>query len=187
MAAFDVGTAEPAAIVAGDAVSWRRDDLAASYAPALYDLSYQAVSRAASTERITIAATASGGSFLVALTSAVTTGYAVGDYEWTAFLTRKADGQRAAAGSGLWSVRPNPATVTGDIRTHDERMLAMLESLIEGRATKDVEEYEIGGRKLKKIPMRELRAMRASYARKVANADAAARGVSSRLIRRVSF
>jgi len=183
MGAFDVLTAEPTSIVAGDTVWWRRDDLAATYPPALYDLSYVAIIKGPTLVRITIAAAADGGGYVVALPSATTAAYVVGTYVWGAFLTRKIDGARASVAVGEWSVAANPATTTADPRSHDERMLAAIEAVLEGRAAKDVEEYEIAGRRLKRIPIRELRALRESYRRKVA----AASGGAARFIRRVSF
>jgi hypothetical protein len=68
-------------------------------------------------------------------------------------------------------VHPDPDVVDdGSHRAHDEKMLAAIEAVLEGRVTEDMESYSILGRSLQRIPFRELMQYRAIYAQKVRRA-----------------
>lgn len=77
------------------------------------------------------------------------------------------DGDRFTVATGWVTVSPDPQNVLGDQRTHDERMLAAIEALLEGRSVDGLESYSIAGRSLQKVPMRELMQYRAIYAERV--------------------
>ena len=50
-----------------------------------------------------------------------------------------------------------------DDRSHARKVLEAIEAVIEGRATKDQEEYTIGSRTLKRTPVKELLELRDKY------------------------
>lgn len=97
---------EPAVMRAGDFVSWRRDDLAQTYPPDEYTLSYVGTLEGEAPSRIEITATADMGGFLVSASSDVNGGWEPGAYQWAAFITRKSDAARKPwAVAGLRSSR----------------------------------------------------------------------------------
>ena len=60
-------------------------------------------------------------------------------------------------------VKPNLSAATSDPRTHAKIMLDKIESLLEGRADKDVSSYSIAGRSLNKMSISELLEWRNYY------------------------
>lgn len=60
--------------------------------------------------------------------------------------------------TGQVTVKPDPsAIVTGtDTRLYQERLIAAIESVLEGKITKDASSYSIAGRSITKIPIQEL-------------------------------
>lgn len=74
------------------------------------------------------------------------------------------DGERYTIYDGVVALRPNVelASLSG-LQTHEERALAIIEARIEGRLTADLETYQIDGRAVTKIPVKELLALRAHY------------------------
>ena len=61
------------------------------------------------------------------------------------------------------TVLANPATAgAGDRQTWEEKTLAVVESVLEGRVTDDILMYQIGGRTVSKIPLQELLSLRSS-------------------------
>jgi len=50
-----------------------------------------------------------------------------------------------------------------DPRTHAERMLEVIEAVLEGRVDRAVESYTVGGRQVTRMPIAELRKLRAHY------------------------
>lgn len=163
---------EPTDIVAGDLLRWRRTDLSDLYDPATYDLKYSAKLLAATTAEIEITATSDSTGFYVDVASATSAAYGVGDYSWQAYIVRKSDSERIRIDSGTWAVLANFDTDTTDPRSHAKRMVDLLESVIEGRATDGVQYYMIGNRQISKIPAHELRELlndyRAEYKRELA-------------------
>jgi len=87
----------------------------------------------------------------------------VGWYTWQAYITRSSDSARIAIGTGRFELVANRAAATTDPRTHARKMLTLIEALLEGRAVSDVDQYEIAGRSLKKMNVRELQHWRNTY------------------------
>jgi len=61
--------------------------------------------------------------------------------------------------------------------THSEIMLEKIRAVLEDRVTTDLQEYQIAGRQITKIPINELIAMETRYANQVA-AEKAARDIA---------
>jgi hypothetical protein len=76
-------------------------------------------------------------------------------------------------GDGLVvQIEPNLATApAGAFLTHAEKTLGIIELALIGRLTADLESYQIAGRAVTKIPIRELRELRGWYAAEVARAQ----------------
>jgi hypothetical protein len=158
-----VPTTEPTLVTAGDTWRWQHADptypaaegWALSYAINGVDkLAWSAsyLSSSGDTHTITIAASA-------------TAVLPAGTYE----LTRIWTGSSGTAGQvftirvGNLVVLPNPATAAaGDRQSWEERTLVVVEAVLSGKVTADMQMYQIGGRTVSKLPLQELLNLRSS-------------------------
>ena len=159
----NVPTTEPAKIVAGDLLQWKRTDLGTDYANGSYTLSYKARLEGTGSTVITITASASGNDYLVSVGQSTTASYTAGDYRWQAYITRDSDSERLTIDSGTFEVVANRSASTADPRSHAKTMLDKIESILEGRADGDVSAYSINGRSLTKLDITELLMWRDRY------------------------
>jgi len=163
---FDTANAletEPAKIIAGDRLIFKRSDLNNDYSNASYTLKYSARLEGTGSTEIQITATASGSDYLVQVNSSTTASYTVGTYRWQAYITRNSDEQRLTIDEGTWEVIANRDAATTDPRSHAAIMVDKIESILEGRADSDVSSYSIQGRSLTKLGIEELMAWRDRY------------------------
>jgi hypothetical protein len=164
--ATTIPTTEPAELRAGDTWKWRREDLVDSYPSPTWALKYRAKSAAGGFE---FTAAADAGEFLVTVAASTTQTYVAGDYSWAAWVESGAE--KYTVGSGVFRVladlRGGLAADALDVRTHAAKVLASIEAVIEGRASKDQEEYTIAGRSLKRTPIADLMMLRARYRNEV--------------------
>lgn len=152
----NVPEAEPLSFRAGDFVHWRKPSLSLTYPPGAYALEYVAVLESNGATRFSVEGSAVDGVFEFSALNGVTAGYLPGVYHWTLKVTRTADGASRTIDQGRFEVLPDLAGVTGDQRSHNERMLDQINSLMEGRAKSDADSYEIAGRKITKLKPQEL-------------------------------
>lgn len=173
-------TAEPSSLVAGDTWTWRRslEDYSAADGWSLVYVFANA------TQRFTFTAAADGADHVVTVAASDSDDKIPGRYSWVAFA--KKAGERHTVGFGECTITPNlEGARPYDSRTHARKVLDAIEALLEGKAGSDVEEYEIAGRSLKKIPVAELLTWRDSYRAEVASEERAAKiasGVGDRSI-----
>lgn len=168
-----VPTTEPASIIAGDTLAWRREDLTASYpAGAGWALTYRLVNAAG---KIDIAAAASGDAFAIAVAAATTAGYAAGGYTWVATVTKAAE--RYTIGSGQITVRPNLAALnTADTRSSARKALDACNAALEAYGAKAyLQEVQIGERRQRFGTPSDFLAFRSRLQAEVAREDNAAR------------
>lgn len=162
-------TTEPTSVVIGTLVQWKRADLSEVYAPASYDLIYNIrLKNGAGVDKSVTATTAADGSFLTSLTSNLTTTMVAGDYVWQAFISRKSDSAKVSVGTGELQLLSNLDQNGADNRSHAQIMVAKIQSLLEGRADKDVSSYSIQGRSLAKMSITDLMMWRDYYRKEVA-------------------
>ncbi len=162
-------TTEPTSVVIGTLVQWKRADLSDVYAPASYDLIYNIrLKNGAGVDKSVTATTAADGSFLTSLTSNLTTTMVAGDYVWQAFISRKSDSAKVAVGTGELQLLSNLDQNGADNRSHAQIMVEKIQSLLEGRADKDVSSYSIQGRSLSKMSVTDLMMWRDYYRKEVA-------------------
>lgn len=168
----DIATVEPTELVAGDRWLWERQDLD-DYPASTWTLSYALVKDGT---RIQITGAASGAYHRIDVAASTTAGYTAGSYRWQAYVTSGSD--RRLVGQGELELLPDFATQSSgyDGRSHARIVLDAIEAVIEGRATKDQEEYSIGGRSLKRTPIGDLLKLRDRY-----RAEAHSEGVADRL------
>lgn len=112
--------------------------------------------------------------YRVQLAPATTAAWTAGTYAWNSYLTKT--GARYTVESGQVVLLPDPAVATAprDNRSHAKKTLAAIEAVIEGRASKDQEEYTIANRSLKRTPIPDLLKLHSRYLNMVAAEDAAA-------------
>lgn len=155
----DFGTLQeiPRELAAGDTVTLSLASFSAAYPVDEFDLSLSL--KLAAAAAITVAFADVGGIHTGAL---ALTDSSAGTYLWTLRATAKVGAASQVIGRGSIVVRPDMAK-DGDMRSHAEKMLASIEALLEGRATKDVNQYSIAGRSLTKMTVDELMRWRTHY------------------------
>ena len=154
---------EPTQIIAGDRAAWKRTDLGTDYAPASYSLKYSARLEDSGSTEIEITASESGSDYIIEVGQSTTTAYTAGVYHWQAYITRTSDSERVTVDSGTWEIKANRDAATSDPRNHVKKVLDAIESVIEGRASKDQESYSIQGRALSRTPIADLITLRDKY------------------------
>jgi hypothetical protein len=138
-----------------------------------WTLKYRLVPRTSGTA-IEITAAAEGEDYRAQVGPAITQGWTAGEYSWTSWVEKT--GARYTVDDGTVTLVPNPATVLArDGRTHARKTLDAIEATIEGRASLDQQEYQIGGRMLKRMPIGDLLKLRSLYQSEVAKEDASAK------------
>jgi hypothetical protein len=161
-------TTEPTSVIIGTLVQWKRADLSDIYAPASYDLIYNIRLRNGDgVDKVVTATTATDGSFLVTLNANVTSAMVAGDYVWQAFISRKSDGAKVSVSQGNITLLSNLDQNGADNRSHAQIMVEKIQSLLEGKADKDVSSYSIQGRSLAKMSVADLLNWRDYYRREV--------------------
>lgn len=171
---------EPTELMVGDRWAWKRTDLGVDYPPASYGLSYSLRLEASVGTEIEISASESGSDYLVEVAASDTADYTAGRYRWQAYITRSSDSARVTVDTGFVTLKSNHALDGADPRSHARKVLDAIESVLEGRASKDQEEYSINNRSLKRTPIDQLLSLRDKYRAEVAAEVARENGTGSR-------
>lgn len=168
--AADIPTTEPASLNVGD--TWKWTKTLADYPASSWTLTYNFKSSAGG---FLVTATADGDDHSVTVPYSTTAGYTDGFYSWVATVT--GGGERYVVDSGTCTLNPDyragTATAAYDGRSHARIVLDAIEAVIEGRATVDQQEYEIAGRRLKRMAIADLLKFRQHYKAEVAGEAAA--------------
>ena len=158
--AADIPTTEPGVLNVGD--TWKWTKTLADYPADVWTLTYRFKSSVGGFE---VVASASGTDHSVTVAYGTTAGYAAGFYGWVASVSNGSE--RYIVDSGTCTLNPDyragTATAAYDGRTHARTVLDAIEAVIEGRATVDQQEYEIAGRRLKRMPVADLLKLRQHY------------------------
>lgn len=168
---------EPNQAAAGDTWTWRRG--LSNYPAPAWTLTYHFVNRVAA---FSLVAGADGADHLVQAAPATTAAYQDGRYSWRAFVSDGTDRHQVAAGE--MEVLPDFAKQGAgfDTRDHAQKVLESIEAVIEGRAGKDQESYQIEGRRLDRTPIADLLRLRLFYrqeARQNQDAERIRKGLGS--------
>jgi hypothetical protein len=164
----------PAVVTAGDSIDFAWSS--ADYPAPTWSTTWRVIGAAAGLP-LALSSAADGSGFRVTATAAATAGITVPARGLPATLIgfASAGAERFEVWRAPLQLRPNPATITGDLRGHAAVTLAAIEALLEGKATKDQMSYRIGDRELSRIPIPELIQLRDYYVReKTREEDAAA-------------
>lgn len=152
----------PLEITAGDAASWTEtlDD----YLSPTYSAKYRFVGPM--TFELT-EDSADGADHDFVVSGATSAGWAPGVYKWALFAVAAADSARKTLETGTIEILANPETegLAGavDSRSHVKRVLDALEAVLEGKASRDVSQYALGGKQITKLGIEELLAWRDKY------------------------
>lgn len=148
-------TTEPAAVTAGDSISWLRS-LPAYPATSGWTLKYRLLNASA---KIDIVATASGADHLVQIATAASAAYQAGTYDWTAWV--EAGSERLTVDHGRITIKPDFASLnTYDGRSNARKTLDALEAAYQQyiqAGSAHVAEYEIAGRRMRYRSAAEMR------------------------------
>jgi hypothetical protein len=162
---------EPEVIIAGDFISWKRDDFVSDYDPASYALSYSARKDGAGSTSIAITASESSTSYFVEVGSSTTASYTIGDYRWQAYITRSSDSERVLVDEGIWEVVSNYASATDDPASFAKTMVDNLETTLKDLSTRLTTSYSIADRSNTLARMEDVRNQlvfyRAEYKREI--------------------
>lgn len=157
-----IPTTEPTELRAGDTWRWTRS-LANYPASSGWTLKYRYKNATGGFE---IVASASGADFSVSIAAATTAAYTAGTYAWTAWV-EGGSSEKYTVDGGVCTVKADyraaAASTPLDDRTHARKVLDAIESVIEGRASKDQERYMIAGRELWRTPIPILLKLRQTY------------------------
>lgn len=102
-------------------------------------------------------ATEIGDSFVIEITPEESRDLLPGNYQAMELVTEKATQKRYEASIGWVNVlRDLHAAGAGEAQTWEEKTLVIIEAVLQGRATSDMQAYTIGNRSVTKIPVVEL-------------------------------
>ena len=137
---------EPEVIVAGDLLTWKRDDLVSDYDPASYALSYSARKDGSGSTTFAITASESTTSYYVEVGSSTTASYTIGDYRWQAYITRSSDSERVLVDEGIFEIVGNYASSSDDPASFAKTMVDNLETTLKSLSTRLTSSYSIADR-----------------------------------------
>lgn len=153
----------PYEFYAGDTVIWQIENLHTDYSNSAHTLTYKFRLENNGSTNFSVDATADGNNYKITLSATTTANITEGKYNFIAYVTRTSDSARVTVDRGMIEVKPNLASSTSETRSHAKKMLDLIESLLEGKATKDVSSYSIAGRSLNKMGVSELLEWRNYY------------------------
>lgn len=158
---------EPLKIVVGDFIQWKKTALAETYPPSLYSAAYVARIAAGTTSEIQIAAVERTDYYLFTASSQTSAAFTAGFYHWQLEVVQTSSGNRVVVERGEFEIIQDLDSSGADPRTHAEIMLNKIESLLQGRADKDVSSYSIQGRSIAKMSIVDLLQWRDYYRKEV--------------------
>jgi len=158
---------EPNEIVVGDFIQWKRSDLVDDYPLSEYSVEYVARITGGGSSEIKIAATETGGTYLITIDSATSAEFAAGYYHWQLEVTKTSTGDRIVVDRGAFTAVVDLDDNQADPRLFEEKMLAKIETILLGKADADVSSYSIAGRSLTKYSYQELQDLHDQYEARV--------------------
>ncbi len=158
---------EPTEIVVGDFIQWKRSDLVDDYPLSEYSVEYVARITGGGSNEIKVAATETGGTYLITVDSATSADFDAGYYHWQLEVTKTSTGDRVVVDRGAFTAVVDLDDNQADPRLFEEKMLAKIETILLGKADADVSSYSIAGRSLTKYSYQELQDLHDQYEAKV--------------------
>lgn len=158
---------EPEQITVGDFLQWKRSDLVSDYPLGGYFVEYVARITGGGETEIKLAATETGGTYLFSISSSETAGFPAGNYHWQLEVTDLATNNRVVVDTGDFLAIADLDSNQADPRTHAEIMVEKIESILQGKADRDVQSYSISGRSLTSYSIRDLIDWRDYYMKEI--------------------
>lgn len=158
---------EPTEIVVGDFIQWKRSDLVDDYPLSEYSVEYVARITGGGSNEIKVAATETGGTYLITVDSDTSADFDAGYYHWQLEVTKTSTGDRIVVDRGAFTAVVDLDDNQADPRLFEEKMLAKIETILLGKADADVSSYSIAGRSLTKYSYQELQDLHDQYEAKV--------------------
>jgi hypothetical protein len=144
----------PAALVAGDSVSWKKSF--SDYPAPTWVISYALVK---ADKQLTITGTADGTAHLVEVAATVTAAYPAGLYAFQEYVTKAATSERYKTGEGEINILPDYAQASAkslETRSFAKQVVDTLEPIILGKVAKDTINYAIAGRSLTSMSISDI-------------------------------
>lgn len=163
---LQIPTCEPRSFIAGDTVQWTKplSDFLPSDGWALKYRMTNAMAGAEITAANIVATPNAAGYWDVAL-AAADSSVAAGVWRLIGWVVLAATGERHTIYDETVNVFADAATATpAALQTDNEKTLAAIDARLSGRMTADQEQVQINGTAITRIPIKDLRAMRGSYA-----------------------
>lgn len=182
---MSIPTTEPTEPRAGLTWQWRREDLG-QYPAGVWTLTYYFKKTGSTGANFSVAAVADGSYFAVSVEKTTTQGRTPGHYTWVALVGNGTEQHEVDRGNLQLLPRYDNETNLDD-RSHARKVLDAIRALLEGRASKDQEEYAIAGRRLKRMPLSELRQLERDYAARVADETARNEGLTTGPLGRIRY
>ncbi|MDO7672631.1 MAG: hypothetical protein MUQ42_04330, partial [OM182 bacterium] len=132
---------EPEQVVVGDFIQWKRSDIAIDYPPSLYSAEYVARITGGGSNEIKLPAAEVDGYYLFTVESSESSSFAAGKYHWQLEITQTSTGNRRVLDTGDFTAIVDLDDNQADPRIHAERMIAKIETILEGKADSDVSNY----------------------------------------------
>lgn len=157
---------EPLSFIVGDTVKWNRTDIS-DYSAVDYTLTYYFYN---SVKSFSVAATASGTTYAIVITSTISAAYTFGKYKWDAYVSKS--GERWKIDTGYIELKKDTGALSAaayDYSSDIKKIFDAIEAVILGRASKDQESFTIAGRSLNRTPLAELIKMRNFYKSELEN------------------
>ncbi len=162
-------TSEPREFALGETLRWTKD--LAAYPASEHTLTYYFRGPDAGFDA---EAASDGNTHVITVPRAITETLTAGVYYWQAWAEQ--DGEWFKVAEGETKVKPDLFAETAfDGRSATKKTLDAIDALLSGKATLDQQEYQIGNRALKRIPIPELLELRREYARLYSGEQRAAR------------
>ena len=157
----------PKTIVIGDFVQFKLTEYSSDYPNSSHSMIFVGRSGQGANVEFTIAATNSGDDYLFTANSAATASYTAGLFHYQIEVLETSSSNRIVVDQGELDITVDLDVNAVDPRTHAEKMLQKIESVLENRADADVSSYSIAGRSLTKMSPEELLTWRDNYRREV--------------------
>jgi len=154
---MDTPSVPPAQIIAGTTVDFRR-----TYADFPANDGWALTFSLAGRSTATFTATADGADHVFALPAVETAALLPGVHRWYEQATKGAIVKPGESGTLLIEANP-AAALGGELESKNERILALLETRLEGRITEDMDAYAVDGVQVSRIPFDQLRECIADY------------------------
>ena len=137
---------EPTEVYAGDRWAWTRSDITAAYPTAAYTLSYRFTALDGTCDLVSITASKVDSAHVVEVGTATTTGYAAGEYAWSATITRDSDSEEVTVDSGVITIHPEVGEASGTAASWVYQVLVAIRAVLKDGAGNDTRRLEVGGR-----------------------------------------